>query len=291
MNSKRLGDTDVELPEIGFGTFYYKGGTEPLREAVRLGASLIDTAEVYGTEEVIGSAIKGIRDRVFLATKVSPTHFRRPDVLRAAEGSLERLQTDHIDLYQLHRPNYTIPIEETMAAMEELVDRGQVRFIGVSNFSVRELKKAQAALSRYRIVANQVRYSLVDRTIETDLLEYCQRNRITVIAYSPLGRGLDHLKEMDPSNTLDTVAVNVGKTIAQVVLNWCISKDGVIAIPKADLIGHVEEDCGASGWGLPAAEEQLLEQVIACRRRGYVVSGARRLARRCLQRLRYRNAF
>ena len=291
MNCKRLGDADVELPEIGLGTFCYRGGIEPLREAVALGACLIDTAEAYGTEEVIGQAIKGIRERVFLATKLSSAHFRHADVLRAAERSLERLQTDHIDLYQLHRPNYTIPIEETMAAMEELVDRGQVRFIGVSNFSVRELKKAQASLSRYRIVANQVRYSLVDRTIETDLLQHCQRNRITVIAYSPLGQVLHHVKEMDPRNTLDTVAVNVGKTVAQVVLNWCISKEGVIAIPKADSIEHIQENSGASGWRLLAPEGQLLEEAIACRRRGHVESAARRLARRCLQRLRYRNAF
>src|SRR5881296_2267847 len=224
MNYKGLADTTVRLPEIGLGTFNYKGGVEPLRAGITLGASLIDTAESYGTEAIVGEAIRGNRDRVFLATKVSPTHFRRPALLLAAERSLQRLRTDRIDLYQLHRPNYTVPIQETMAGMEELVDRGKVRFIGVSNFSVGQLKRAQAALSKYRIVSNQVRYSLVDRTIEPPLLHYCQRNRITVIAYSPLAQGLHRIKEMDPGNTLEKVAAVVGKTKAQVALNWCISK-------------------------------------------------------------------
>src|SRR5207249_8002316 len=195
MNYKFLGDTTVRLPEIGLGTFNYKGGVEPLRTAIALGAGLIDTAESYGTEEIVGEAIKGDRDRVFLTDKVSPAHFRRPDLLLAAERSLQRLRTDYIDLYQLHRPNYTVPIQETMAAMEELVEQGKIRFIGVSNFSVAELKKGQAALSKYKIVSNQVRYSLVERSIEPELLRYCQENRITVIAYSPL-RSEEHTSEL-----------------------------------------------------------------------------------------------
>src|SRR5436309_1765937 len=148
MNYKFLGDTTVSLPEIGVGTFNYKGGVEPLRTAIALGAGLIDTAEYYGTEEIVGEAIKGNRDRVFLADKVSPAHFRRPALLLAAERSLQRLRTDYIDLYQLHRPNYTVPIQETMAAMEELVEQGKIRFIGVSNFSVAELKTTRAARGR-----------------------------------------------------------------------------------------------------------------------------------------------
>ena len=117
MNYKFLGDTTVRLPEIGLGTFNYQGGVEPLRAAIASGADLIDTAESYGTEEIVGEAIRGNRDRVFLAGKVSPAHFRRRDLVLAAERSLRRLRTDYIDLYQLHRPNYTVPIQETMAAM------------------------------------------------------------------------------------------------------------------------------------------------------------------------------
>src|SRR5947209_12906157 len=107
MNRKRLGETDVTLPEIGLGTFGYTGGVEPLRAGIALGACFIDTAEAYGTEEVVGRAIKGMRDRAFVATKVLPRHFRRPEVIRSAEASLKRLNTDYIDLYQLHYPNYT----------------------------------------------------------------------------------------------------------------------------------------------------------------------------------------
>src|SRR5438094_9175634 len=226
MNYKFLGDTTVSLPEIGVGTFNYKGGVEPLRTAIALGAGLIDTAESYGTEEIVGEAIKGNRDRVFVADKVSPAHFRRSALLLAAECSLQRLRTDYIDLYQLHRPNYTVPIQETMAAMEELVEQGKIRFIGVSNFSVAELKKAQAALSKYKIVSNQVRYSLVERSIELELLHYCQENRVTVIAYSPLAKGLHCIKLRDPENILVDVAAMTGKTQSQVALNWCSDTHG-----------------------------------------------------------------
>jgi len=108
MEHRRLGSTDAMLPEIGLGTWAYRGGVEPIRKAVDLEGFHIDTAEAYGTEDVVGEAIKDIRDKVFLATKVSPSHFRHDDLIRAAENSLRRLQTDHIDLYQLHSPNASI---------------------------------------------------------------------------------------------------------------------------------------------------------------------------------------
>ena len=114
MDHKQLGTTDIQVPEIGLGTWAYTGGAEPLQRGVDLGASLIDTAESYGTEEAVGAAIRGIRDRVFLATKVSPEHLRTADVLRAADRSLQRMGVDWIDLYQVHWPNASIPIEETM---------------------------------------------------------------------------------------------------------------------------------------------------------------------------------
>ncbi len=290
MNYKCLADTTVRLPEIGLGTFNYKGGVEPLRAGIALGASLIDTAESYGTEEIVGEAIRGNRDRVFLASKVSPTHFRRQALLLAAERSLQRLRTDYIDLYQLHRPNYTVPIQETMAAMEELVEQGKIRFIGVSNFSVAELKRAQAALSKHKIVSNQVRYSLVERSIEPELLSYCQENRIAVIAYSPLAKGLPHIKLRDPENFLAHVAAMTGKTEAQVALNWCVAKNAVIAIPKATSVDHVVENCAASDWQLSPDQIRLLEG-IGFRRRGRLEAALRRLARRVLQRVGYQTAF
>jgi diketogulonate reductase-like aldo/keto reductase len=285
MNQKELGKTGVLLPEIGLGTWQYCGGVEPIKKAIVLGGSLVDTAGSYCTEEIVGEAVKQLRNRVFIAIKVSPKHFRRSDVLMAADRSLGRLRTDYIDLYQLHWPNCTVPIEETMGAMEELVVRGKIRFIGVSNFSVPELRKAQRALSKYRVVSNQVRYSLVDRSVEVDLLRYCGENKITVIAYSPLAHGIDHIKEKDPSAILTKVAAVTGKTEAQVALNWCILRENVIAIPKASSIEHVVQNCDASGWRLSPEQVKLLEEGVKFRRRGPAEAFLRRAARAILQRL------
>ena len=280
---KELANTGVRLPEIGFGTWNYSGGVEPLQAAIASGSCLIDTAEAYGTEEIVGKAIKGQRNRVFLATKVLPRNFRRRDLVAAAERSLRRLDTDLIDLYQLHWPNLTIPIEEPMRGMEELVDAGKVRFIGVSNFSVGDLINAQASLRKQRIISNQVRYSLVERTIEGGLLQYCQKNGIAVIAYSPLATGIANIKTADPEGVLRRVAEASSKSEAQVALNWCIGKENVFAIPKASTAAHVMEDVGASGWKLQPELARLLEDRIRCRRRGALEVGARRAVRWGLQ--------
>ena len=136
MEYKQLGNTGHKICEVGLGTCKYTGGPEPLRKGIELGASHIDTAEDYETEDQVGEAVAGMRDRAFIATKVFPNHFRYSDVLEAAENSLKQLSTDYIDLYQLYKPNDEIPIEETMRAMDKLVNDGQVRYIGVSNFSV-----------------------------------------------------------------------------------------------------------------------------------------------------------
>jgi diketogulonate reductase-like aldo/keto reductase len=284
MNRKPLSVTAIQLPELALGTWQYEGNVDALREGVSLGASFIDTAESYGTEEIVGRAIHGIRDRVFLATKLSPRHFRRADVIETADASLKRLRTDYIDLYQLHWPNYTVPIAETMGAMEELVETGKVRFIGVSNFSAREIRQAQATLSKHKIVSNQVRYSLVDRTIEYGLLQYCQANQITVLGFSPLGHGFDFLRQRDRGDALGRIAATLGKTRAQVALNWCISHKSVIAIFKGSHVEHVRDDCGASGWYLEPQHMEMLNREVGFARRGPVERFARRLARRALQR-------
>src|SRR5438445_7463001 len=147
MNYKELGQTGISLPEIGLGTCKYNGGVAPLRRGIELGAFLIDTAEAYGTEELVGLATNNLRDKAFIATKVWPTHYRYRDLLQAADNSLRRLRSDYIDLYQLHWPNAAVPIDETIAAMEKLVEDGKVRFIGVCNFSVHDLRKLKPAYS------------------------------------------------------------------------------------------------------------------------------------------------
>jgi diketogulonate reductase-like aldo/keto reductase len=262
MELKPIGSSPDQVPAIGFGTWKYTGGLEPLRAILDRGACFLDTAEIYGTEELVGEAIRGRRQQVFLATKVAPRNFRRPNLIRAAEDSLRRLRTDFIDLYQLHWPNFTVPVEESMAAMEELADAGKIRYIGVSNFDASYLRRAQAALSKHRIVSNQVRYSLIDRTIERGLLQYCRASAITVIAFSPLGLNFSSLRSADPEGTLAEVAAHSGKTVAQIALNWLIAKDRVVAIPKASTVPHALEDYDAAGWRLSLAQYELLERRI-----------------------------
>ncbi len=275
----------MQVPELALGTWQYRGGEEPLRAGIELGASFIDTAEAYGTEPVVGQAIRGMRDRIFLASKVSPRHFRERDVIRAAECSLGQLGTHYLDLYQLHWPNYTVPIGETMSAMERLVEAGKVRFIGVSNFTVAELRRAQAALSRARIVSNQVRYSLIDRSPEEELIPYCEANQISLLAFSPLASGFGALRAADRGDALGQVAAALQKTRAQIALNWCLSRGPVIAIFKADKVEHVRENCGASGWAMTREQHRLLAQSVApSRSRSRWERIARRLARRALQR-------
>ena len=282
-----LGNTNVRLPEVGLGTWNYDGSVDTLRRGIELGVCLIDTAESYGTEQIVGEAVKGKRESVFVASKALPGHFRYRDLLLAADRSLQRLRTDYIDLYQLHWPNYTVPIEETMVAMEKLVELGKIRFIGVSNFSVSELRKAQAALSKNRIVSNQVRYSVVERSIERRLLPYCQQNQITLIAFSPLATGLYNIKRRDPRNVLGAVAAQVHRTEAQVALNWCLRHDSVIVIPKASSVDHVAENSGASGWQLSPEQIKLLGSNVGFRRRLGLELLLRRTARYTLQRFGY----
>lgn len=263
MELKQLGNTGVRIPEIGLGVWKYTGSVEPLRLGIELGAFLIDTAEMYGTEDIVGRAIKGIRDRVFIATKVSGNHLRYDDVLRAAEASLRRLDTHYIDLYQIHWPNSDTPVQETLQAMEALVDDGLVRYIGVSNFSTNQLREAQAAMRKYPIVSNQVLYNLNRRQIESDLLPYCQQHHVTVIAYTPLDDGrlaaTSWFQVGWKMRALEQVATHVQKTLAQVALNWCTSRPSVIAIPKSNSLARVAENCHASGWRLSQEQMRFLD--------------------------------
>jgi len=270
---KRLGRTDVMISVIGMGTWGIGGFSAPdykydemavraLRRGIELGITLIDTAEMYGgghSEEVVGMAIKGLREKVFIATKVWYTNLRYDDVLRSAEKSLKRLQIDTIDLYQVHWPNPHIPLSETMRAMERLVLDGKVRFIGVSNFSVKLMEEARAALSKIDIVSNQVEYSLLSREVEDDILPYCEKENITLIAYSPLGRG--NILNDPRSKILREVAKKYNKTLVQVALNWLIAKKPVVAIPKAINLSHVEENVNAAGWRLSDEDLELLSRV------------------------------
>lgn len=277
MNYKRLGQTTVALPEVGIGTWGYHGGPEPVRAGLEAGARFIDTAESYDTESLVGEVTHRLRHDVFIATKVSKHHLRPAEIRQAIDGSLSRLKTDYVDLYQVHEPNPDVPVEETLGAIEDLVDAGKVRFIGVSNFTVEQLRQAQQVMRRHAIVSNQVRYNIVDRTIESGLLGYCQSQGITVIAYSPLGREMRRVLDGDPSGVLQAVATETGKSVPQVVLNWCLSHDGVVVIPKGNTAVHVLDNCGASGWRLSESQLSRLNEAIRFRHRSAGELALRRL--------------
>ena len=254
MEFKELGKTGVMLPEVGLGTWLYEGGEEPLRTGVRLGAYHIDTAEMYGTEGIVGRAVRDIREQVFIGTKLLSNHLRHDDVLRAAEDSLKRLNTSWIDLYQIHFPNPRVPIKETMKAMEQLVDEKVVRYLGVSNFSRSELEQACGAMRNHPIVANQVMYNLKKRAIETELIPFCERYDITIMAHTPLADGSIAINSDSNLSlgfqVLEQVALEADRTPAQIALAWCIAHTNVITIPKSNTEKRIMENCAASGWKL-----------------------------------------
>lgn len=284
MKTQILGPTVTPIAEIGIGTYLYQGSPELLRYGIELGANFIDTAEHYQNEQIVGNAIRGIRDRVFVATKVN--HWRYNEILASADASLRRLGIDIIDLYQIHWPNAAYPLEDTMAAMEELVDRGKVKYIGVSNFTLPELKRAQAAMRKHRIVANQVNYSIIHRTIEPHLLPYCRAHDITIIAFSPLGHAYSSLLKADHRGVLAQLAAECGKTVAQVAINWCVNHAGVITIPKTASQEHMRQNVESSDWRLTPDQMDRLNRGVRYRSRGVVELAVRRSIRGTLQRWR-----
>lgn len=260
-----LGKTKEKLPAIGIGTWQL-GNTEDsvkaIKASIESGSNFVDTAEAYKNEQMVGQAIRDYDD-IFLATKVWPTHFRPEKVIRACEQSLERLGRKYIDLYQLHWPNPKVRIAETMKAMEKLVDEGKIRHIGVSNFSVEQLAAAQNALKKYDVVSNQVEYSILAREYEKDLLPYCQKNGITLIAYSPLGHGKFFRQNNSAMTTIKNLSEKYNKTPAQIALNYLILKDNVTAIPKAGSIEHVKQNIDATNFQMSKEDVSELEQAIS----------------------------
>jgi diketogulonate reductase-like aldo/keto reductase len=243
-----------------------EAGIEALRLGLDLEMKFIDTAEMYGaghSEEVVARALEGRRDKVFVASKVSPRHFAYDDVLAAANRSLKRLGLKQMDLYQLHWPSSRIPISETMRAMEKLVSDGLTRYIGVSNFSVEQIREAQQSLSHEKIVSNQVEFSLIDRSVEARILPYCQKEGLTLIAYSPLGQGKIPRGRGSSFKVLDEVAGKLGKSRNQVALSWVLQHDSVVAIPKAANTNHVKENAEVVEWKLAGEDYQRLAQAFS----------------------------
>ncbi len=219
------------------------------------GITLVDTAEIYGSESLVAQAIRQRkREDVFLATKVWSNHLHRDALVRSFEKSLRRLGTSYIDLYQVHFPNPRVPIRETMVAMEELVSAGKLMHIGVSNFNLSQLQEANAALPKSQLCAVQLNYSLAHRNVEADILPYCDREGIALLAYYPLGHG-----KLVSSSGLDATSTKYAKSRAQVALRWLARKKSVFPIPRASSAGHVVENAGASDWEITDQDAADLE--------------------------------
>lgn len=266
MKYKDLGTSKIQISSIGLGTNFVNDVKKNekdliylLKKAVDKQVNFFDTAEVYHkghSEVLIGKAFKKMRDKVVIATKFSSEHSKYKDVLKAAEGSLKRLQTDYIDLYQIHWPNPIVPIIETLKALEKLIKDGKVKHIGVCNFSLRQLKDVQKR-SRLPIVSLQTEYNLLERSAEQDLTPYCKKNKITIIAYTPLNSG-NILKKEKYLKIFLNLSKKYNKTVSQIILNFLIFHPTVIAIPATTSIIHLEENAKSSGFRLEKSDIELL---------------------------------
>lgn len=259
----------VAVPAIGQGTWYMgerashrKAEVSALRAGVDQGLTLIDTAEMYaegGAEEVVGEALVGLRDRVFLVSKVYPWNAGGQKAISACEASLRRLNTDYLDLYLLHwSGNYSYA--ETVEAMEKLIAQGKIRRWGVSNLDYDDMQALWQVAGGRQCATNQVLYHLASRGIEYDLLPWCQQHQLPVMAYSPLAQAGRLRSGLLNHPVVNEIAHAHRASAAQILLAWVISHQGVMAIPKAASIAHVQENAAALTVTLAADEIAALEK-------------------------------
>ncbi|VUS90653.1 aldo/keto reductase [Klebsiella huaxiensis] len=257
------------VPVIGQGTWYmgenqalHAQEVAALRAGIDLGLTVIDTAEMYadgGAEEVVSEAIRGQRERVVLISKVYPWNAGGRKIASACEASLRRLNTDYLDLYLLHwRGDYSL--QETIEGMEALVAQGKIRRWGVSNLDYDDMQQLWQADGGDQCATNQVLYHLASRGIEYDLLPWCQQQRLPVMAYCPLAQAGRLRNGLLNHTVVKNIAEARGVTAAQVLLAWVISHQGVLAIPKAASIEHVEQNAAALEIVLSAEELALLDK-------------------------------
>ncbi|AWQ18606.1 hypothetical protein NS303_05245 [Pantoea ananatis] len=242
------------IPAIGLGTWYMgedsarrQQEVTALQAGLDAGLKIIDTAEMYAdgrAEEVVGEALKGRRDSALLVSKVYPWNAGEEDAIAACEASLRRLQTDRIDLYLLHWRG-SVPLEETIRAMQRLQQQGKIVHWGVSNFDSDDMDALWAEPGGEACATNQVLYHLGSRGIEYDLLPQCQQRAVPVMAYCPLAQAGRLRSQLFSEPTLVALAEQKGVTVAQLLLAWVIRVPGVMAIPKASSLQHVRENAAA----------------------------------------------
>lgn len=255
----------TSLPVLGLGTWSYGGGStadynhdaesiQTMRVLIGLGYSHIDTAESYGRnhcEEIVAQAIKAYhRNELFLTTKVAPEHLQARDVIKAAEGSLRRLDVNAIDLYLIHWPNPDIPLTDTFRGLNELLADGRVKRVGVSNFSVEQMRESMR-LCKGPIITNQVKYNLLHRApVQNGVLALCQQEGIILTAYSPLK------SDVMENPVVKRIASAHNITPAQVAIQWLVRQPAVITIPKSSDIDHAKEN-------LDALDLELIDEEVA----------------------------
>lgn len=230
-----------------------------LRGGLDSGINFIDTAEIYRSETIVAEAISDRkRDEIFLASKVWSNHLKPDALVKACKRSLAKLGTSYLDLYQIHFPSSTVPIRETMNTMEDLVDKGLIRAIGISNFSYKQMLEAEESMKRHEISSTQLNYSLARRDLEKEILPHCEKERISVVAYFPLGHG-----KLSHSSTAfnEIISKRSGKLQpSQIALSWLFARSqAVFPIPRASNGEHVKENVLAGDVELTAEEMKTLD--------------------------------
>jgi len=279
MKKKVFGPTKEKLPPVGQGTWQmptsgaaWDEAKQALRRGIELGMVHIDTAEMYGSgaaEELIAEAIKdgGIdRTSLYIVSKVLPQNATYKGTISACEKSLKRLGPENLDCFLLHWRG-SIPLEETMRAMEKLVDDGKIRSLGVSNFDADDLEEARSCLSKHPIACNQVLYNLDHRGIDHNVVPYCQKNDIAVVGYTPFGKRPIPTTRSQSGAALHEIAQKHNATAAQIILAFLTRLPHLFAIPKAADIKHVEDNAGANAIKLSDQEIDQIDQAFPAPKR------------------------
>jgi diketogulonate reductase-like aldo/keto reductase len=272
MSTRSWGVSKRAVPSVGQGTWHLetddaKAAIAALQRGLDLGMTHVDTAELYGSgraEALVGKAIAGRRDEVFLVSKVVPSNASRKGTQQACERSLKHLGTDRLDCYLLHWPG-PHPLEETIEAFERLCEAGKILSWGVSNFDEDDLEQALALAGPGRIACNQVLYNLEERRIEHAVLPFCEQHGIALVGYTPFGTS--GLPKGPGGRLLADISARHGATARQVILAFLTRRPSLFAIPKAANVKHTEDNAGAARLELSAADLQALEAAFPLGRR------------------------
>jgi diketogulonate reductase-like aldo/keto reductase len=277
MKYKNLGNTREKISVLGLGTTgsgtYAENNVQKAenrikiyRTAIDLGINFFDTSELYGggyAEELLGKAIAGYREKILIASKFNPGNSSCAGILSAIEGTLRRIKVEYLDMYQVHWPNPDIPLAETLAALEKLVQQGKIRYIGVSNFTLPELQEAQSLLCSNKIATLEVEYNFRCREIENDCIPYCERHSISLLAYSPLIRGNLGWNERQKT-VLNKIARKHEVEPAQVALSWVIAKGPAIALTRTDNVEHLKANVNAANVNLDDQDAKEINEHFQC---------------------------